>query len=296
MMKSDFPMEDTIRQYLLGQLNDQSDLEMRLSQQMLSDDELSETVDSIEDEIIEEYLDGTVSAEDKEAIEKYFLAPAERKEKLLLASLLREHFAVATGALEKKKLDVPRVSAAAMGDKSAQPSPGQRPVQIRTWYEVAAAVLVIAGFIYIFGLRHGLQSQLQASRESESWLKSELARERDRSANLTKQLQEARPPIAILTFIGPVFRADDSAHVVDIKPWTQGIRVEIDLQNAPSGDYDVQLKNREGKPVWSQSRITASFGNLRFEIPAHGLPTGAYCLFVSSRPNPYCFHARASKN
>ena len=91
-MKNDFPSENTIRQYLLGRLDHQEEFESSLSEQMLFNEELSEIVDSIEDEIIEDYLDGNLSREDRRAADTYFLRPRQRQEKLHLARLLRQHF------------------------------------------------------------------------------------------------------------------------------------------------------------------------------------------------------------
>jgi hypothetical protein len=100
--------------------------------------------------------------------------------------------------------------------------------------------------------------------------------------------------VAILTFL-PVFRDSVEARPVEIRPWTQRIRVEIALQGASSGEYDVRLETKAGTPVWSQAKLSASAGGLRFELPAQDITTGAYCLIVSSRPKPYCFRAKVIK-
>jgi hypothetical protein len=295
MMKNDSPTKETIRRYLLGRLDDQSALEMRLSEQMLFDDELSEIVDSIEDEIIEDYLDGAVSASDRATIEEYFLRPAERREKLQLARLLRSHFQTPGNAVTKKN-PVPHDSPLNREDK-AGPALGSHWLrQTRTWYELAALVFLLAGgLIYVSGVRHRFDSELAASRQTQIRLAGELAQEREQSASLTKQLQEARPPIAILTLLGPVFRDSGGGPVVDIGPWTQKIRVELDLQGAPSGAYNVRLENAAGRTVWSQSGVPATSGGLRFEMPAQNLSPGPYCLKVSSRPASYCFRMRGTK-
>src|SRR5258707_15764079 len=80
-MKSNHPDENTIREYLLGRLNDQPEVEESMSEKMFFDDELSELVDSVEDEILDEYLDGSMNPADKAAVEKYFLLPPERKQR-----------------------------------------------------------------------------------------------------------------------------------------------------------------------------------------------------------------------
>lgn len=292
-MKSDFPTKETIRQYLLGRLDDQIDLEMGLSEQMLFDDELSEIVDSIEDEIIEDYLDGAVSASDQATIEEYFLRPAERKEKLQLARLLRSHFQVAGNAVAKKTL-VPSEPLLNSEGKGGPALNLHWLFQTRTLCELGALVLLLAGgLIHVSGVRHRFDSELAASRQTQLRLDGELAQERERSANLTKRLQEVQPPMAILTFLGPVFRGGGT-QVIDIGPWTQQIRVELDLPGAPSGAYDVRLKSAAGSTIWSQSETTTASGGLRFEMPAQDLSTGLYCLKVSSRSESYCFRVRSN--
>src|SRR5580765_4075607 len=92
-MKSNLPDRSLVRQYLLGRLDRNKELEDQLSNDILFNDELSEMVESIEDEIIDDCLDGTLDSADKDAVDGYFLRPPERKEKLRFAQLLRHHLA-----------------------------------------------------------------------------------------------------------------------------------------------------------------------------------------------------------
>ena len=91
-MNDHFPAENTIRDYLLGRLDDQADLEQSWSEWILVDDELSETVSVIEDEIIEDYLDGRLDAASKRDVEQHFLRPPARQEKLKIANRLRLYY------------------------------------------------------------------------------------------------------------------------------------------------------------------------------------------------------------
>jgi hypothetical protein len=297
-MRDDFPTEETIRQYLLGRLDDQPDVEGRLSEQIFLTSELSAIVDSIEDQIIEEYVDGRVSAADKRAIEKCFLRPPERQEKLQSALFLRQHFENRGQPLAKKKLNAgPEATSELMHDRSATPVILHWRSHFRSYCELAAAILLVAlVFVYMSRINHGWQSRLDATRENQRQLESELALERQHSVNLEKQLEQVHPPVAVLTFFGPAFRDNADASVVEIKPWTQRIRVEIGLRGKPSGDYDVRLEDEARKNIWSQSKIAMSSGRLRFDMPIEGISTGTYCLIVSSRREPYCFQARTSKN
>ena len=65
-MKSNLPDRSLIREYLLGRLDNEKDLEERLSHDIFSNDDLSEMVESIEEEIIEDFLDGTLDSADKQ--------------------------------------------------------------------------------------------------------------------------------------------------------------------------------------------------------------------------------------
>src|SRR6476646_743633 len=122
IMRDNFPTEQTIRQFLLGRLDDKGNVEDRVSEAIFLDRELSEIVDLIEDEIIEEYVDGRVSADDKRAIEDYFLRAPERKEKVQLALLLRQHFENKGQVLAKKKLNAGREATPRLThDRSASP-------------------------------------------------------------------------------------------------------------------------------------------------------------------------------
>ncbi|HXA84450.1 MAG TPA: hypothetical protein VNZ47_05205 [Candidatus Dormibacteraeota bacterium] len=298
-MKSNFPTESMIREYLLGRLNGQDKLESSLSEQMLFDNELSEIVDSIEDELIEDYLDGLLSVADRKAIEEYFLSPPERKEKLRFARYLRNHLETKPAVVEKKILDAPpepilkRTEARGSGRSLVL----HLRTHLRTCFEIAAVLLLsLAGFTYVSHVRD-LQSQLEAARKTDAQLSNELTQARDHAANLAKQLREARPPVAVLSFLGSLFRENPGTKEVEISPWTERIKVSIDLQNASTRDYDVRLENQARQTLWTQAHMPGSSNGLVFEMPAQSIPTtGAYCLVVRSRPEPYCFRAKVMKN
>jgi len=295
-MKNKFPSEDVIRQYLLGKFDDQEEREDRLSEQMLFDHELSEIVDSIEDEIIEDYLDGAMSATDQVAIRQYFLRPVERQEKLEFAQLLRRRFETRPAGFAKKKFTIPSEPPAKLvDDTSTRPHSSHWHSHSRTFYELAAAVLVFAfGLLYNSSVNHKWQSQLEASRLSQTQIQEQLAQQHEQVADLQKQLQSLPP--AMLQLSNTHFRGGSgNEHVVEIKPWNQRVRTEVDLGSAPSGDYEVRLETKSGQTIWSQTKLPASSGVLSFDMPAKGISAGEYCLWVSSQPKPYCFQARISK-
>src|SRR5947209_20332437 len=80
-----------IREYLLGNVpeDDCKEIEVKL----LTDAEFAKAVELVEDDIIEDYLEGNLSPSEKQKVESHFLRPPERKRKLWFVRLLRSHAA-----------------------------------------------------------------------------------------------------------------------------------------------------------------------------------------------------------
>ena len=298
-MKESFPTDNTIRQYLLGRFDDQDALENRLSERIFRDDELSEVVDSIEDEIIEEYLDGTLSAADRKDVEEYFLCPAQRKEKLRFARLLRDHFQSTVNVrAEADRVMLPELSPAVVDRGRGNALVLHWRSHFRAYCECAALVLIVlSSFIYISSVRREFRSEIDSSRKEQKRLEGELAQVRHRSESLAEQLEQLQPPVVGLTFVGNP--RGPEANQVEIRPFTQRIRVEIDLQGASDRAYDVRLEAKARKAIWSQTGVIPSSGALRVEIPVQGMTTGDYHLVISSQPahseRSHWFHVRVTK-
>lgn len=290
-MKSGFPTGNTIRQYLLGRLDDQKDLESSLSEQMLFDHELSELVDSMEDEIIDDYLDGALNAADRSAVEEYFLRPPQRQEKLRFARALRDHFESRTGP-DNIPLAVLKGSEERTGGALAI----HWRSHLRTYCEIAVLILLAAStLVYLARFRHGLEVQMEAGRKAQMQLEDELTQEREHSTSLARQLRNLQPTVAVLAFLGHVLRDEPKMPQVQIKPYTEQIRVEIDLQGASANVYDVRLENRAGKQIWSQAGLKPSAGGLRFDVPTQPITAGEYCFVLNRQPQAYCFQAKISR-
>jgi len=257
-----------IRQYLLGRLDEQRELEEQLSDGILNNDEaMIDIVDSVEDEIIEEYLGGSRNAEHKEAVEKYFLRPPQRQEKLRSAQLLEHYFETMAPRYSATNRDllrpyIPRFS------------------RFRIYGAFAALALVtISTLLYINSDRHARQR-----------LANELAKEREHSSNLATQAELVPPSIVPLTLVADRSRGPEAQIPqidLDLDSSTQRVVVEIALQHAGSGPYDVRLESKAGEnPMWSAKLlpIISSTGDARlvFDVPARTFQSDTYSFVVSS--------------
>src|SRR5688500_11378547 len=81
-----------LRKYLLGLLVKGAEAE-QLELRLLADEEFLETLLAEEDDLIDDFVDGTLSDEEFEAFEKNFVLTKERREKILFARTARHKLA-----------------------------------------------------------------------------------------------------------------------------------------------------------------------------------------------------------
>jgi CHAT domain-containing protein/tetratricopeptide (TPR) repeat protein len=98
-MKKDLEEQKAIRDYLLGALTDESETRM-LEEKLFMNDDFNEKISVAEDNLIEEYLDGSLNSSEKKRFNQHFLSAPERKKKLRFMRTLRKVLA----SKEKKRL------------------------------------------------------------------------------------------------------------------------------------------------------------------------------------------------
>src|SRR2546430_7925764 len=82
-------IQDQIRRYLLGELDDRT--REKVEQRLLSDGEMFEELLVAEDEIIDDYAGGRLDPEERADLEAHFLATPERQQKVRFARALHRH-------------------------------------------------------------------------------------------------------------------------------------------------------------------------------------------------------------
>jgi len=294
-MKSDVPDRGLVREYLLGRLDDKRELEEQLSHEICSNDDVSEMVESVEEEIIEDFLDGTLDPADKDAVDRYFLRPPERKEKLRFAQLLRHH-------LKQREESVHTRTKAFDSSNVPQARFDYRPANlgrshVRTYGGLAAmVVLIVAGLIYTSSIRmHRARPEGQ------------LAQERETSPTVPRPPQASQLSMIALTLVSDRSRSDNpQIPQIEISPSTQRIVVEIALQGHSPGPFDVRLEAQgKNQPIWAARLLplVSASGDARlvFDMPAQGIAADVYSFVVSSslpgseRPKHYDFRITLAK-
>lgn len=261
-MKNRLPEPNLIRQYLLGRFDEQDELESTLSEQILFDDDLAELVESVEDEIIEEYIDGALNPIDRKDVEGYFLRPPERKEKLRFARVLRRYF-------KAKQTD------------SLNPVVPYWSARLRPYWPYAALILLaIVALAYTSHIR-----------QREALLKAQIMQQRAPSADQAPSAPPVHPAVAVLTLdLGRHRDIGTPIPRIDITRSTQRLIVEIVLPSKAPGPYDVRLESNETQGVIWSARLLPLFSpygaRLLFEVPEEHIKSGTYFFAVSSADTP----------
>lgn len=98
--------QERIRRYLLGQLAD--DARQAIERDLLTSGELFEELQIVEDELIDEYLAGKMSADENVQFRRHFMATVDRQDKVRFAGALHRYLK------EKERASAPNLRAAMM--------------------------------------------------------------------------------------------------------------------------------------------------------------------------------------
>jgi len=284
-MEPKLPEENIIRRYLLGALRE-PELDA-IEQKLLSSEELSQTAGLIEDEIIEQYLDGDLDERDKRAVEGHFLRPPAHRKKLRFARMLRHHFehgSAGSGTVGDGVL-VSRVP----------------PRSLWNYGAALAAVPLAAVCLYLVVAQQDLKKDVAESHKAQAVLQAELNKEHESSAGLRQELQALQTTSVVSMDLRPgLSRSTGFVPQAIIQPSTRVLKLDVLLPNSTWVSVRVRLLDRNTRyEVWSKSGLKPVPGAARllFDMPVQGIRTGPYELIVSPVPEhgaqvSYSFDAR----
>ena len=273
------PDRGLLREYLLGRLDDDEAAELKISESILLDEELAEVAESVEDEILEEYVDGTLRFADRKAVEEYFLRPPERLRKLRFIETMERHFAgKPQPALEDEVL--------LTKERPQAIQPGRGDLDRVAWWKAPVWAYGQVAAVILFGV--AAASYVAVINHKETVLQQDLVQEKVRSSALMQQANQLQPPIVVLSLVAsrPRGARQEEMPGLDIKPSTERILIEVEAEHLEAGAYKVELEvqGREA-PIWEATLLPIVSGNgdarLVFDLPAKLLRSGVYSLAVS---------------
>lgn len=288
-------LEKTLRRYALGDVQDE--LRSELEELLVTDPDAFEALGVVEDELIEEYLDGAATEADRLAFEGNFLTSPRREARLRFARALRSRARLGTRA------------------KTTAPRTGTQARWQPPWLGLAAALAVsLVGNVWL-AIRRPVQpnaaglpapiAQVQPApplqpigavpSEGED-ARAALQRERDErlraEARVEALQKELRPPpggVATFALAAGALRSSGHAQPVTspgamqrVTPPSGALAVRLRLEL--SGDdyplYWAALVDADGEELWSASRLKSETEGeesaVFIVLPAALLPRGDY--------------------
>ncbi len=227
-MNSNLPDDNTIREYLLGRLPEKDWNE--IEEKLLSDKEFADFADSIEDEIIEEYL----------TIQNYFLRPPERQRKLLFATVLNSR--LKKSAKEPVPIDRPRTRTTAPRFY---------------WAMASAAAVLLVSTLCLTAYAARLNTKLGIAAANISVLKGKLG------ANFIDLGATVRS-------IDPSSQVPPPDFSVTPGMKSLRIRLSIDEMISTLYSVELRTGGLTGTPRWSQTNLQPDSGALVFITPYYG--------------------------
>lgn len=303
-MTIDTDNETLIAQYLLGELPEEQQVE--IEDRAFSDKEYLASITAVENDLIDEYVRGELSATERQGFEARFLASAERRKRVEFAKALRT--VVSESAVPEKKVvqDARRWS---WRESLYAFLNGLNPAARLAF--VAAAIVLVAGAGWLFVETQRLRrqvNQLQAENQSGRDLQQALEAERKRNAELNARLDQEkqqreqtdeslrqltetseatnpapRPVIAALTLLPGLSRGGDQKPSLDLSNDARLVRLQIGID--PEEQYKtfaVELRTLAGRQVWNRENLAARTRRgtraVGLTVPATVLKSGEYEL------------------
>ncbi len=284
-----------IKRYLLAAVSE--DEREQVEKRLMSDDDFFQQINLVEDELVDQYLDGELSEADRRRFEVSFLCAPERQHKLRFARALRTYAAGAAheGASRQKPEKKPALRSLLDILK---------PTRVALGYALAVALLIlVAGasvrMIALKGQISEMQARQRLREAEEARWRAELDEQRARVDRVVRQLQSelerrsAAQPAAgastlqIAMLNPPPFPLSAGVQRGGSSPslaFPLGallVRLELDLARNPFPTYRAVLLS-EGKEILSRSALRASEARtaitLGLSLPAADLPDGDYEL------------------
>lgn len=300
-MKPDSVNQTLMVDYLLGVLPE-SDLEL-FESRFLQDESLFEELQEVEDELIDDYVNGSLSTEQQSAFERYFLRSSARREKLEFARAMVEH---ARGWKSNAKSI----------EENSRINSWLRPVPAwRQWAAIAAALLLAigAGIVWLryrearreLSIAEANATRLRQDTEAKSLIaeqaNAQLIAEQKQTQELEDQIEQLQNSltketqrIVINAFLAAEYLvqgtrgAEKTVKTLEIPANAHLVRLTAEFDKSKFSVFTITLQRSGGATIWRRGGLRAgAVGDkqrLMLAIPADNLPAGNYELLVSGSP------------
>lgn len=242
-----------LRRYLLRHL-DEAEQE-QIEERLLTDKEFGRRVHFAQDDLIDDYVAGELSAEESESFRKYFLTTPERVRKLRFASALDRYVDESEPDLDRGLFEKVAAFFRAQPLKAAL---------------TTAAVLAVVGVTALFIiLRPNLRSEFVRANVQQAAVSATLA-----------ELRRSTADTVALDLRENVVREDAASSRVEVAGGVTQIRLLLEVTSNTFDSYRAVLQTSDGRELAAAEGLRAREENgARFvvvNVPARFLERGAY--------------------
>jgi hypothetical protein len=259
-LEPDIKEEEAIRQYLLGQAL--PEVLPQLEERLLTEGAFYEELLIVEDELIDQYLSGRLSASESKSFATHFLVPPSRQEKLRFALALNKYVSVA-GAVQAGEdlLSSQLIEEAHELPEPPKPwhsvfLPSQYP---RFSYSLAVALVLIVGTV--------------------SWFAWE---------NLKSAPAQPGKILAVTLTPGLTRGEGETIQRISVPSDLDTLQLRLLLIRDDYPSYSVTVVRDDGSQAWNRANLAASNSNgLKFvsaDTPARLLNPGEYQIKLRGQP------------
>lgn len=294
-MKEQLVDDDLVRRFLLGQVSPQEEGE--IAALMFEDPEKFSQLESIEDDLIDEFLQQELTPAEKEGFETHFLSQPGRKRNLKLSRALQQHF-----DKEDVPVVVPSVVPVVAPDNSVSILGLFRIARPAFRLSLVAAILIGLVFvIWLFvRLREGQKPPAFEARKQESATPTPSITnsptvepsptatqgENKNRATPSPPKQETSPVYAVLLL--PLGSTRSAVQSLTLPSSGANVPVGLVLSETSYNSYDATLQSDDGNVLnsWSTLRVRRlkSVSGLVINIPVALLkPQQLYRIVVQGR-------------
>jgi hypothetical protein len=263
---------ELLKNYLLG--NVPEDVQERIEVRLLHDPEYGEAVAEAQNELLDDYAAGALTAAESARFREHFLTTPERVERLQFARALNRY--AGPGAQT------------ARGARPQPAAPAPRPrrdFRLKFLLPLAAALVLAAGLV-VWKAAPGWLSPGQtdpATRRQK--VEQEVAR-LNAWQDGGGDVPEAAPSTPVLTLEPLLLRGPGGARRVTVGGGTEAVQLRLELLADDHPSYRVTLQNLDGEEIFTRAglRSRALDGGrlLVIHVPASALPPGSYLLRVGA--------------
>jgi hypothetical protein len=271
--------------YLLGSLSVEET--EQLDQLSFTDDELAARLQVVEDDLVDAYAKGELSAQTLERFKSYYLASPKRREKVAFAKGFQNFLDRSVIQEEPQRRDSSETSGI-KGPSSPRSFPYRYlfiPSPTLQWGLAAAALIaiVVGGWMVVENQRlqnrmaqaqaereelqkreQELETQLANQRSSDSEKERELASLREQIARLEQQLTEpgAKPqtdtePNIVAFTLAPQMRGAGQITRISVPADADLVALQLELEPNDFTSYRAELRASPGGNLWRSGRLRA---------------------------------------